>query len=216
MDDDSITSAIVAAVAASDAAISGLQPKPEPNSHQPRYLTRSVAQNAAKRKLDSLTSCQPKQQRTTQAGGGAEAAAFQPLPAASQLIATARLHNPVNTAEAALTATSHVNPYYMMVSGDQQQQQQQPVTWSSAVLYQAARAAVAAGAGPSPAVPRATRQKAAAQQQQNPPAPKRRKNAAAATTTAAKPAAPRAARGRAAPRTKQQALQLSLAMSVKQ
>ncbi|KAJ2491870.1 hypothetical protein IWW37_001948 [Coemansia sp. RSA 2050] len=196
---DSITSA--AAAAASAGAALGFQPKSEPIAPQPRYLTRS-----AKRKQDDLTSGQPKQQCTTRIAattGGAAVAAFQPLPAASQLFATAPQHNSVSTADAALAAAGRVvDPYYMMVSGDQQPHQ--PVTWSSAALYQAARAVAAAAAGPPSAASRATRQKAAAaQQQQNLPAPKRRKNAAVTTATAAKPAAPRAARGRAAPRTKQ-------------
>ncbi|KAJ2336954.1 hypothetical protein GGH91_005168, partial [Coemansia sp. RSA 2671] len=194
---DSITSAASAAGASLD-----FQPKPEPIAPQPRYLTRS-----AKRKQDDLTSGQPKQQRTAHTAattaGGAAAAAFQPLPAASQLFATAPQYNSVNAADAALAAAGHVvDPYYMMVSGDQQPQH--PATWTSTALYQAARAVAAAAVGPPPAASRATRQKAvAAQQQQNPPAPKRRKNAAATTATVAKPAAPRAARGRAAPRTKQ-------------
>ncbi|KAJ2486294.1 hypothetical protein EV174_001209 [Coemansia sp. RSA 2320] len=177
--------------------------------HQPRYMTRSVAQNAAKRKQEELFPDNLELQGV-HSGGPADASAFHPpLPTASS-------RRRVSQEYAALAAVSQVNPYSMMLSCNQQAQQQQSVTWTSSVLYQAARAVAAAAAGSSltgAAAPasRSTRQKATATtaSQQQPPAPKRRKNAAA-SNVATKPAAaaPRAARARAAPRAKQQPQQL--------
>ncbi|KAJ1942905.1 hypothetical protein GGF37_002899, partial [Kickxella alabastrina] len=192
---------------------------------QPRYMTRSVAQNAARRKQEQL-----KLENKQQLG---EIAALTPSAihdtaaamAASPANGRFAFRGPAHAGMVDAVAAGQSNPYYMVdyrsqfQQQHQQQQQQQTLAtggpWSSAALYHAARAVAAADASTVVAsqlnVPTlASSFAAAAQQTQNAeqqlvPAPKRRKNAAAALVVAsaagpapaAKPAVQRAPRGRA-------------------
>ncbi|KAJ2787055.1 serine threonine protein kinase CMGC group [Coemansia interrupta] len=166
--------------------------------NQPRYMTRSVAQNVARRKQELMMLEQLKEQQNEDGSASA-----QPL-AISANTGTSQINNAYGTFD-------YQNQIY---PNNQQPLSGSTATWSSSVLYQTARAVAAAAdskARAPPSMTAAQRQKAAAAAAagaDQPPAPKRRRNAAAASSssTAAtiKTAAQKAPRGRATQRARQQ------------
>ncbi|KAJ1994768.1 hypothetical protein EDC05_001390 [Coemansia umbellata] len=170
---------------------------PQEQEQQPRYLTRSVAQNAARRKHEQLVAEYQRQQQ--EAAAAASQTNNNTSDASSNATAPFTFTHPQQQLPHISDAisASQSNPYYMMSAaasehhqGEHRRQQQQPTTWTSTALYQAARAVAAAAAAPTkqshivaastvnPALTVQSISEAAAA----PPA-KRRRNAAGATTT---------------------------------
>ncbi|PIA16454.1 hypothetical protein COEREDRAFT_86859 [Coemansia reversa NRRL 1564] len=175
--------------------------------NQPRYMTRSVVQNAVRRKNEQLIIEQASHQQlhTSNLSSTAQSGMTAPNPSAF----TFTQNTSCSHADAS-AASSQVDPYSLLAYAYSQQHNQ---TWTSAALYQAARA-VAVAADPAPlakqqvsneAAPTQPRKKQRTLQQpqssQQQPAVKRRKNAAA--TKAAAPSQ-RGGRARGTQRSKQQ------------
>ncbi|KAJ2383143.1 hypothetical protein GGI23_007213, partial [Coemansia sp. RSA 2559] len=173
-----------------------------------RYMTRSVVQNAARRKQAELMAETRYQQQTH--NGAAEKLAeadesSDTLPGTSLLFGQT-IQQPSPYISETVVASGQTNPYYMMTAANEQRQgsrQQPPPTWTSTALYQAARAVAAAAtapnthqqqqqaqavatANPSMTIQAATSVGQQHHRKQNPAAPppaKRRRNAAAASNT---------------------------------
>ncbi|KAJ2805868.1 serine threonine protein kinase CMGC group, partial [Coemansia guatemalensis] len=178
---------------------------------QPRYMTRSVVQNAVRRKHEQLIieQASQQQQHSSQLSSIAQPGMTAPNQNAFTFTQNAsRSHADAN----ANAAAGQVDPYSLLAYAYSQQHNP---TWTSAALYQAARA-VAAAADPVPpaqqqapneAAPAQPRKKQKTQQQPQPSQQqttvKRRKNAAATKPAAA---SQRGGRARATQRSKQQVM----------
>ncbi|KAJ1907586.1 serine threonine protein kinase CMGC group [Coemansia sp. IMI 209127] len=197
----------------------------EPQQPKHRYMTRSVAQNAARRKQEELMAETLYQQQTHNGVADKAAEADESsgaVPGTSLLFGQTTQQQPSPYISETVVASGQTNPYYMMTAANEQRQgsrQQPPPTWTSTALYQAARAVAAAATAPSthqqqqqqamatvnPAAMTIQAATSTGQQhhrKQNPAAPppaKRRRNAAAAsnTTTTAQQQQKGGARGRA-------------------
>ncbi|KAJ2455768.1 hypothetical protein EV183_000615 [Coemansia sp. RSA 2336] len=189
------TVALTASAAANSPASATINPHTPPHPlassgdepAQPRYMTRSVVQNATRRKQEQLMLEMQQQARGHLSGTALSAFTFSQSSHANSTAA----------------ASAQSNPYSLLAYSQQQQQQQSSGTWTTSALYQAARAVAAAvntdGSGQIPQPPATEKQPKAA-----PPA-KRRKNAAATKAAAAATTTQqRGGRGRANQRSKQQ------------
>ncbi|KAJ1842838.1 hypothetical protein LPJ57_009909, partial [Coemansia sp. RSA 486] len=180
---------------------------------QPRYMTRSVAQSAARRKQEQLMLEQHRLDEEEEHEETRRQLAAAASVSQSHILSTAAAAFPYSNST---VSESQINPYSLLDRRHQQYSSHNASgPWTASALYQAARAVAAAGGAdskqPVPAVAAsvlAPRQHKAAAGQQ--PAAKRRRNAApasAATATAASAktaATQKAPRGRATQRTRQQ------------